>query len=140
MTTLPVRAGWELHAAGFVGTVYGALRVDFRMGTGTLEHRGETAPLAALTRSSPRRFGARYETRQFHGIFDADLREDRSLHLSFKGTPPFDACDGRPLESVVDWIAADFQGTYDIAGAALALMDPKVGMQWSNDGSGFAQA
>jgi hypothetical protein len=98
-------------------------------------------PLAALTRTSPARFGARYQTRQFHGIFDAERKEDRGLHLSFKGTPVFD-CDAGPLESVVHWIAADFQSTYDIAGAALALMDPKVAMRWDNgtpNGPGFAR-
>jgi hypothetical protein len=141
LATLPIRAGWQLYDDQNPGkAAYGVLKVDFRRSSGTLEHRQKTTPLAGLTRISPTRFGARYNTELFRGLFDADLEQDRGLQVLFKGNPTGFKCAGTPLESAIHWIAADFQGSYDIAGAALAVMNANPGIQWTNAGKGFSQA
>jgi hypothetical protein len=138
MAELPVIASWELYDPRFPNSP-GRLGVDLRRNTGTLAFNNQTYQLSAITRITPTRFGARYAIGNSHGLLEAEIADDRTITVKFMGTLKA-TVKGTPNESAVQWIANTYKGSYDIAGAALALHRAQLNYRWSNEGSAFTDA
>lgn len=122
----------------------GALSVDFRANSATLTYQQQTTPLSQVTRHG-NTFTASYKSGRFQGrlVVTAREGESRFIDVRFIGT------EGTPSAQLVGWpvkgnaedeIAASFKGTYDLAGAAVAVWKADLGIQWSNSGDQFTAA
>jgi hypothetical protein len=138
MAELPVIASWELHDPRFPKSP-GHLGVDLKRNFGTLSFNNQTYQLTGITRITPTRLGARYAIGNSHGLLEAEIADDRTVTVKFMGALKA-TVKGTPNESAVQWIANAYKGSYDIAGAALALYQAHLGYVWSNEGSAFTDA
>lgn len=136
---------WKLFLKGSerVGQV-GNLSVDFRTNTGTLEYQHQTTQLTQIERHG-NEFTAHYSAGRFQGRLVATTRDGVSriidIHFIGSGGTPDAQLSGIPVDDKLDnEVATSFKGTYDLAGAAVALMNAKLGIEWSNEGSDFTSA